>query len=328
LGIVNCSYVSGTPNPDSDSYVGSSDSDKDLISWTIYDTLGRVESTKDTIGQETRFVYDRQNRRAKTIQNYVAQGTSDPADWVWDDADTRWEDGSGNAVDLGAENDENLITEVTYLPKAGDPSPDARDGLRNWLFNPDVHGPMNDRNLISVNTYDSLGRILTAADPIGNTNTTAYFKDGQVESMTDPLAVVSKHRYDKLRRRKLSVAGYLAGSFTDPDTWHWDIGSSTWKDGNNATVKNPNPAVDSVTDRNVMVAVEYDTAGNVSAVRERVAHSGRKSLPTLPSFRLQYSVGRFVYLDVFYQVEKSRVAKNRFSAGAGIKQRGRVLWWF
>src|SRR5690606_30908850 len=42
------------------------------------------------------------------------QGGSDPADWVWDAADDRWEDGAGNAIDHGSANDQNQISTTAY----------------------------------------------------------------------------------------------------------------------------------------------------------------------------------------------------------------------
>lgn len=117
--IVNCTYNgTGTP-PEDPAYTGSSDSDKDVITQTVYDTFGRVSATLDARGNESRYFYDKLGRRIRTITNYVAQGSSNPANWRWDDTpgQKRWEtsvaDG-GTPISFGANSDQNLISEVTY----------------------------------------------------------------------------------------------------------------------------------------------------------------------------------------------------------------------
>jgi hypothetical protein len=44
--------------------------------------------------------------------NYVS--ASDPANWVWDAVDNRWEDGAGNAINHGTNRDQNLISHTDY----------------------------------------------------------------------------------------------------------------------------------------------------------------------------------------------------------------------
>ncbi len=117
--IVNCTYNgTGTP-PEDPAYTGSSDSDKDVITQTVYDTFGRVSATLDARGNESRYFYDKLGRRIRTITNYVAQGSSNPANWRWDDTPGQklWEtsvaDG-GTPISFGTNSDQNLISEVTY----------------------------------------------------------------------------------------------------------------------------------------------------------------------------------------------------------------------
>ena len=143
--------------------------------------------------------------------------------------------------------------------------PDVRDGKGNWLFNPSTHGSNNDQNLIVTYTLDRLGRQTAVSDPLGNTSTTAYAKDGQVVSSTDPLSVVTQHRYDRARRRTLVVTSYLASTFTDPASWYWDdaVGQKKWKDGKGSAI-----TFGTNNDQNVIVQVEYDKAGRMSALRD------------------------------------------------------------
>lgn len=69
--ILNCTYVSGTPAPEDPTYVGSSNSDNDIINKTEYDPVtGRVTKTIDPVSHETRFYYDIVGRRTQTIVNY------------------------------------------------------------------------------------------------------------------------------------------------------------------------------------------------------------------------------------------------------------------
>ena len=59
-------------------------------------------------------VYDARGRSIRTIANYAAQGGSDPADWVWSEDNSRWEDGDDNAIDFGEDNDQNVIAHTLY----------------------------------------------------------------------------------------------------------------------------------------------------------------------------------------------------------------------
>lgn len=117
--IVNCTYNGTGTAPEDPAYTGSPDSDKDVITQTIYDTFGRVSTSLDARGNESRYFYDKVGRRLRTITNYVVQGTSNPANWRWDDTagQKRWEtsvaDG-GTPINFGTNNDQNLISEVTY----------------------------------------------------------------------------------------------------------------------------------------------------------------------------------------------------------------------
>ena len=97
---------------------------------------------------QMRMVYDALGRTVKTISSYTAQGTSDPAAWLWDDADSRWERADGTAIAHGTAKDGNRISETTYN-KAGQvtASRDAR-GTRTTF------------------SYDAAGRRLTTARPL------------------------------------------------------------------------------------------------------------------------------------------------------------------
>jgi RHS repeat-associated protein len=292
--------------------------DQNRIADTTYDLVGRVVTTRDTAGIVTRQVYDALGRRVRTINNYVAQGATDPADWVW--ANERWENGSGSAIAHGAAFDQNLISDTVYnkagqvtatrdargtltafvydgagrrlqvkqangspletgsytcYDKAGRvrrtiatyvPAYDASQQLispdewvgSTWRFAPAYNdGANNDRNRIVAYKYDAAGRRVKVVDPVGSETATAYFLDGQVDTMTDPEGMVSLYRYDQLHRRKLVVQGYIANG-QDPSLWVWDANETPprWeKNDGTAIVHGAN------NDQNVIVQVAYDLLG-------------------------------------------------------------------
>jgi RHS repeat-associated protein len=337
--IRNCTYTSGTPLPEEDTYVGSSDADKDIITHTTYDAQERMLDMVDPVGNVTRRIYDKLGRTVRTIGNYVAQGATDPANWYFNESVTpaRWERSSSDTtpIDHGTNFDQNHITVTTYdvqgrvsvtrdvrgtktvlfydsagrrvrvVQASGTPLamtsytvydkagrvlrtvsnyiPQGTSTPERWRLNTSVtppgweyldgtswraveHGLAEDWNLVSAYTLDRFGRQVSVSDPLGNAGTTVYAKEGQVLSMTDPEGTVTVYRYDKLRRRTLTVQGFVAGTLTDPATWVWDdaVGQKRWEDGTGADIH----PVGTPTDRNVIVQVTYDRAGRVTRMRD------------------------------------------------------------
>ena len=281
--VVNASNPNGSFAADLSDYVGSNPTpDQDRISSTVYGLGGRVVSTTDAAGNVTRFVYDLTGRRIRTVGNYMAQGTTDPADWEW--VNNRWEDGAGNPISHGTTFDHNHISDTTYnvggqviasrdprgtrttlaydgsgrrltttqaqgtliqvtsytvYDKAGRvrrmianyiPNGTSPDLVSNgaWLFNPSDHGTNDDQNLIVAYAYDQAGRQIQVADPVGNTTSTTYRKDGSVIAVTDAEATQTVYRYDALRRRTRVVAGFDPQS-TDPAAWAWNTNTTQWE---------------------------------------------------------------------------------------------------
>jgi len=354
------------------------DGDLNIVSSTVYDVQGRVSETIDHRHNEMLYFYDALGRRIKTVANYLIQGSTDPADWVWNN--NRWENGSGGAILFGEnnENDRNRITTTTYdvagrvirtrdaagsetrheydavgrrtkttdnyadgmydpgvpdqdlisttvynkggqavsatdtrgtqtlfsfdtlrrrltvtqapgspqasttytcYDKAGkalrtiahwtddptQPVPDAKDGSGSWLFVPDRHGTYNDRDLVTAYEYDLAGRRVRVTDPQDNFTTTGYFKDGHVQSITDPEDSITQYRYDGLRRRTRVVQGYVDNG-EDPALWVWDdaVGQKRWEKSDGTPIH----PVDTITDQNIIVLVAYDLAGRVNSQRD------------------------------------------------------------
>jgi RHS repeat-associated protein len=290
----------GARDPRSARYIPGSASDQDIVTETIYDGQGRVAETIDPLGNRTRYQYDALGRRIKTIVNLVtgtfnanrpdldltSTTTYDVAGRVIATTDVRGiqttftYDRAGRQVTRTEAAGTSLArTNYTCYDKAGrvlrtlqnwivDPTqapPNARDPQGNWLFNPVSHGAANDQNLITTFTLDKLGRQIQVSDPLGNLTQIAYDRDGQVESRTDALISVTKYRYDRLRRRTLVVQAYNASTFTDPASWYWDdaVGQKKWKDGKGTAI-----TFGAANDRNLIVQVDYDKAGKLTALRD------------------------------------------------------------
>jgi len=288
----------GPTDPRISRYLVSSAPDQDIITQTQYDSLGRVAATFDSVGHQTRYTYDRLGRTIKTIANFVT-GTYNPAvpdqdltsttaydlagrvsatvdsrgtqtAFVYDRAGRRLAVTQAAHTPLATtsytcydKSGRVLRTIQNYVPDPAQPAPDARDSQGNWLFNPQTHGANNDQNIITTYTLDALGRLLIITDTVGQTRSTAYYKDGQVQSLTDVLGVITQYRYDQARRRVMVVQSYTAGTFTDPATWVWNTGSSAWQDGKGNAI-----TFGSNNDQNSIVQTEYDKAGQVIAIRD------------------------------------------------------------
>ncbi|MCC6615500.1 MAG: hypothetical protein IT320_18650 [Anaerolineae bacterium] len=150
--VVNCTYETGdpAPAPEDPSYVGSSNPDDDIISQTVYDAQGRVESTIDPLGRETRYEYDALGRRIKAIVNYV-------------------------------------------------------DGVFNAAF--------PDEDLISTTVYDRAGRVTSTTDARGTETAITYDKLGRRLAVTQvantPQATSSYTNYDKAGRVRRAITHYV-----------------------------------------------------------------------------------------------------------------------
>ncbi len=363
--------------------VHGTDNDQNIIASSEYDGQGRVSKTIDHRNNATIYVYDALGRRTRTVVNYVPQGTTNPANWIWDAGaiPPRWEDGANNAIIFGTDMDQNRITVTTYdlagqvirerdaagvetryeydaagrrtkttanymdgsfnantpdedlssttiynissqiisttdtrgtqtaftydktgrrltltqaansplattsytcydkagrvlrsiqnyvvlVDSGGQPiSPDAKDGSGNWLFVPTSNGHNNDRNLITLYTYDLASRQVTVTNPVGSVSTTAYSKDGQVQSITNPENAVTQYRYDDLRRRTRVIQGFVDQG-EDPALWVWDdaVGQKRWEKSNGTAI-----AHGTNNDENIIVLVTYDKAGRMIDLRD------------------------------------------------------------
>jgi YD repeat-containing protein len=167
------------------------DLDVNRIQSTEFDRAGRVISTRDTVGRVQYHVYDVMGRRTLSVQNYVVQGVSTPDAWLWDEAQARWEDGAGNAIEHGTDNDQNLIMQTSY------------NIAGQVVATRDTRGTRTDY------IYDDAGRRVSVVQAVGT-----------------KLASQSYTCYDKAGRVRRTIANYVANG-NDPDAWQTDA-VETW----------------------------------------------------------------------------------------------------
>ena len=206
--------------------------DQNLISATTYDALGRVVETRDVNGQVNRPAYDALGRQTHQIVNYVPQGSSDPADWIWNPAatpDPTWEDGASNAIDHGSANDQNLVTQTIYnaegrvirtLDVLGNETHYAYDGLGRQIetitnYEDGTYAAANsDADLIRSSDYDDNGRVFRTTDPQGNVTLIGYDDSGrQVRTIQN----ASNDTYNVAADTDLSAYTPAGGATVDQD---------------------------------------------------------------------------------------------------------------
>ncbi|MBK9121511.1 MAG: RHS repeat-associated core domain-containing protein [Chloroflexi bacterium] len=253
----------------------SADSDKDLASTYTYDGKGRLIQVLDERSDNVTYtVYDQLDRTVMTVQNYVASGSTTPAAWVWSAANSRWENGSGAAIDHGTRKDQNLIAQTAY------------DRLGRVTSVRDATGALR------VHELDRLGRtvkvienyvdgVYSSSQPDEDRITVnVYDKAGNLLSVTDPRGVVTKYEYDKLGRAVQTIAGYGSGFATTTYTCYNKAGEVLRTIANYVPGGNPvqdewvsqgvwlfNPT-DHGTDNdvNLITAFGYDRAGRQTSV--------------------------------------------------------------
>jgi len=287
----------GSPaDPRHPNYIVRAEADVDLVSRTEYDGQGRVAATIDPGGVRTVYRYDALGRRVTTVQNFVTgtfradapdQDVTSTTAYDLGGRVSASTDARGTRTALGYDRAgrTRTLTQAAGTPLAtvnytcydkggraqrtiqnfrtdpSQPLPDARDDAGGWRFSPEPRSLNNDENLISVTTFDRAGRPIAQSDPLGNSTHMTYTKDGLLDTLSDPEGMVTVYRYDRLRRRTLVVQGYTPGALSDPGTWRWD--GAKWVDGNGQPI-----AFGAKNDQNVIVQVEYDKAGRMTALRD------------------------------------------------------------
>ncbi len=286
-------YVAAN-DPRSSSYTLSSETDRDLVTRTVYDFAGRVTSTFDPVGRETRREYDLVGRVKKTITNYVngvfSSAATDEdlisttvynkAGQVLSTADTYHTqtqftyDAAGRRLTVTrAANTPLAVTDYTCYDKAGRVlrviqhwtglgEPNAKQPNGDWVFKPFNHGLNHDENRVTEYVRDALGRETKRIDPTGGETLIVYAKDGRVLSTTDPEGAITIQRYDKLRRVRRTVQGFQDNG-VDPINWLWSSANNRWENGTGAAL-----VPGTLYDRNQLVDHAYDRAGRRVSQRD------------------------------------------------------------
>ena len=326
-------------DPDLSAYILSNDTDVDLLTKTVYDVQGRVKETIDVNDNVTRMVYDGLNRQVMTVANYVAQGSSDPADWIWDENDARWEDGSGNAIDHGTGNDENIISFTEYDSDGRVEATRNVEGLvsRNAY---DIAGRslLRIQNYVDNNYVDPAGELDPVKDPWDWDSTDGCWEDGdgtaiargtnydqnliskpdyddeqRVYQTRDARGNLNRQVYDESGRQVMSIANYVeqGNPVVEPDNWVWDATDGRWEDGSGNAIDHGTDK-----DRNRISTTEYDLLGRAYRTRDAV---GRET------YTVYDAVGRVIRRVQNYVVQGSSIPDDwqwdsvdeRYEDGAG-----------
>ncbi len=238
---VDSRWEDGAGNP-----INHGDADQNIIAHTHFDSDGRVEWTQDVLNRLTRHVYDDMGRRVRSIQHWI-DNSVDPADWIWDSTDGRWEDGSGNPIDLGANYDQNLISDTIY------------DDSGRVAYTRDSRG--NETH----NIYDEAGRRIQTITNYGDgvfdpatpdedlVQTTVYDGDGRVLKTVTVTGIATRFVYDRLGRRTQTIANFVDGQF-NPDRPDEDLTSTT-------VYNKGGQVVASIDARSTRTEFTYDAAG-------------------------------------------------------------------
>ncbi|MBK9121516.1 MAG: PD40 domain-containing protein [Chloroflexi bacterium] len=140
-------------NEDGDPIVHGDLNDTNVIVAMRNDIAGRPIEVRNPGGATTAYRYDALGRRIVRVMNYVPQGTTDPADWVWSVANDRWERGASDttAISHGPNGDENMVMQMRYVDL--DAPGDVTGQTRTITVQPNGTEIVRD--------FDRLGRPLT-----------------------------------------------------------------------------------------------------------------------------------------------------------------------
>jgi RHS repeat-associated protein len=303
-----------------------------------YDRAGNLLSTKNPGGDVTATVVDALNRPVQQIENCTNNGNSRPAAGVV-------------CAGGGIHNSVTNLTTVAYLDAAGhklatkDPlGVVTRDFVNvrglTWKQVSDCTNsgttPPPDpssctgsgtadtkTNVVQTITYDGAGRIvvsvLTVANQVGATTSTAYNGNGQVVALLDARGTITRNFYDAAGRLSKTVIDCTSTGTTIPTDWIGCTGAGSQDGtynlttaytydarGNKASETGPNgqitvygyDAADHLVaqtenytagtpapDQNLTMYFAYDDAGRKIAVRAPTAD------------RTTFTVTRFIYDD-------------------------------
>ena len=166
----------------------TTDAKNGVVTFTL-DALGNLANVKDTLNHQTTFTYDQFNRliTVKDANNKTTTTAYTDGGRVW-----KVTDANGNLT-TNTYNNEYDLTNVAFADTKT--IANTFDGVGNRLTMVDWTGT-------TTYTYDALNRVLTAANPAGQTITYTYDEVGNLTSITYPGNLTVTYAYDKAKRLK------------------------------------------------------------------------------------------------------------------------------
>ncbi|HEX2620815.1 MAG TPA: DUF6531 domain-containing protein, partial [Phototrophicaceae bacterium] len=168
--------------------------DTNIVAARTYDVMGNVQTVRDVTGRVTWTGYDDLNRPVVSVTNY--HSVTSPLDWLWDG--TSWVY-NNDPISHGANNDENIITRMTYDSNGNVITSRAVSGVETrflydalnrqvaiiYNYQDGIHhfGNPNDPNDVSEDPgqdvitqiyYDQLGNVVRTIDPATRSTITCY----------------------------------------------------------------------------------------------------------------------------------------------------------
>jgi RHS repeat-associated protein len=196
-----------TADPTLSQYAASSAPDQDIISQTVYDSLGRVLYTSDVLGRKTWSAYDGLNRVVRTVTNASGSATDGSA------YDPR--SSSYSAVQMP---DQDLISSTVYdlngyVMYTVDPL-----GRKTWTGYDDrgrqirtvvnALGSATDGGSNDPTSSRYIPNIATDVDVVSQT---VYDAQGRVAATIDPQGNRTQFTYDSLGRRTQTIVNFVMG---------------------------------------------------------------------------------------------------------------------
>jgi len=206
-------YQDGTYNP--------AVPDEDIVTEYGYDAFGRQVSVTDTLGRETRTVYDAAGRVHKSIVNYEdgVYNSSAPdedivTEYVYDangniietielpgSAEERVTCTVYDALNRVERTVENCVTSDPATPGSYSSEPDE-DLATRYVYDDvgnqvEVYDPLNRKTSYD---YDALNRVITMTNPAGDATVYGYDAASNRIGMTDANEHTTTYQYDALNR--------------------------------------------------------------------------------------------------------------------------------
>ena len=276
----------------------STEPDKDMVSTTEYDAMGRVVQSKRLLENRgtteewdvTYYVYDSLGRQIRTIQHYVEPPSGlTPENWVYEDTDNNlmteglsWKDQpTGTLIDFG-DNDQNLITQTRYDIQGrvqetedvnGRVTRVVYDGFNRQVLSIANYvaqaNPPEDWEWANNQWEDGSANAINHGDNKDQNiiSKTVYDDNGMVSETQNVEGLVSHNVYNDAGRSILRIQNYVEQG--NPTNWEW--ANNQWEDGSSTAI-----ARGSNFDQNLISKPEYDDEQRVVETRDARGNLNRQ----------------------------------------------------